>query len=279
MIEFKQIIGRGTRLYEGKDYFTVYDFVKAHQHFSDSEWDGEPEDNTTDRVKEPSIPDDPEPPAIGEGPDTEYEPRRRLRIKLANGKERTIRHMVATTFWSADGRPMSAAQFVESLYGLLPDHFRDEDQLRAIWSDPQTRKGLLDGLTEGGFGPAQMHEMQKDIDADDSDLFDVLAYIAFELPTLTREERAHAAKVQISAKFTSGQQGFLDFVLSQYVRVGVEELDQEKLSPLLRLRYRALADATDELGRPEDIRRLFAGFRQYLYRPGAQPGPASYPTA
>jgi type I restriction enzyme R subunit len=42
MIEFKQIIGRGTRLYDGKDYFTIYDFVKAHHHFSDPEWDGEP---------------------------------------------------------------------------------------------------------------------------------------------------------------------------------------------------------------------------------------------
>ncbi len=54
MIEFKQIIGRGTRLYEGKDYFTVYDFVRAHQHFNDPEWDGEPEDNT--RETTPSYP-------------------------------------------------------------------------------------------------------------------------------------------------------------------------------------------------------------------------------
>src|SRR5882757_8573138 len=119
MIEFKQIIGRGTRLYDGKDYFTIYDFVKAHHHFSDPEWDGEPEDDTTQgdvgvpfAVREPGpldLPKQPQPP------------RRRAKVRLADGKERTIQHMVATTFWHPNGTPMSAQEFMELLFGKLPE--------------------------------------------------------------------------------------------------------------------------------------------------------------
>ncbi|MBW7863311.1 MAG: DEAD/DEAH box helicase family protein [Candidatus Hydrogenedentes bacterium] len=265
MIEFKQIIGRGTRLYDGKDYFTIYDFVKAHHHFSDPEWDGEPAEPTgptITRVKE----DPPEPPYPGPEPP---EPRKeKIRIKLADGKERAIQHMAATTFWSPDGTPMSAAQFLESLFGALPDFFKNEDELRAIWSVPDTRKAFLQGLADRGFGPEPMAEMQRIIDAEKSDLFDVLAYVAFAMPTVTRAERAAAARTRLHGRFTAKQEAFLDFVLSHYVRQGVEELDQEKLAPLIRLRYNnAVADAVADLGKPHEIRRIFTGFQKYLYQP------------
>jgi type I restriction enzyme R subunit len=71
---------------------------------------------------------------------------KKLKVKLADGKERTIQHITATTFWSPDGRPMSAAQFIESLYGELPGLFKDEDELRTLWGKPDTRKKLLLGL-------------------------------------------------------------------------------------------------------------------------------------
>jgi type I restriction enzyme R subunit len=265
MIEFKQIIGRGTRLYDGKDYFTIYDFVKAHHHFSDPEWDGEPIEA---EPKEPR----PEPPAPGPlppGPGPEPGPRpQRVKVKLADGKERTIQHMMSTTFWHPDGTPMSAQQFMEMLFGKLPEFFKNEAELRAIWSAPDTRKKLLRGLAEKGFGRDQLAEMQKIIDAEKSDLFDVLANVAYAMPPLTREERARNAKAEISTHFNARQQAFLDFVLSHYVNVGVEELDQEKLTPLLRLKYRdSIADALADLGRPEEIGKAFAGFQQFLYQP------------
>lgn len=271
IIEFKQIIGRGTRLFEGKDYFTIYDFVKAHEHFNDPEWDGEPIDNTTQPKPYPPPPI--EPPPVGDPPPLDdYQPRQKIKIKLANGKERRIQHMMATMFYSADGTPMSAAQFLEALYGALPEFFNDEDELRKLWSSPDTRKALLNGLSERGFASAQMHEMQKIIDAEDSDLFDVLAYVAFEAPPITRKVRAEDARDHFDSQFTNKQQAFLDFVLSQYVKVGVQELDAEKLSPLLRLKYNnAIADAFDELGKPEEIRRVFVGFQKFLYQEHAQP--------
>ncbi|MEQ1814517.1 MAG: DEAD/DEAH box helicase family protein [Candidatus Nitrotoga sp.] len=268
MIEFKQIIGRGTRLFDGKDYFTIYDFVKAHHHFKDPEWDGEPIDNTTT----PSDDKHPEsdPPKVKE-PDGEYRKATRARIKLADGKERTIQHMMMTTFWHPDGTPMSAQQFMEMLFGKLPDFFRNEAELRALWSIPDTRAKLLRGLDEKGFGRDQLAEMQKIIDAEKSDLFDVLAHVAYALPPLTRENRAASAKVKISANFNSRQQIFLDFVLSHYISVGVEELDQNKLTPLLRLKYHdSLPDAVKDLGNPEEITHIFTGFQKYLYQQQAR---------
>ena len=112
-----------------------------------------------------------------------------------------------------------------------------------------------------------MTEMQLIIDAEKSDLFDVLAHVAFALTPLTREERANRAKLEIKTHFDSKQQAFLDFVLAQYVTVGVHELDQQKLSPLLKLKYNnAISDAMADLGQPEQIRTVFVGFQKYLYQ-------------
>ncbi len=284
MIEFKQIIGRGTRLYDGKDYFTIYDFVRAHHHFSDSEWDGEPigpelcktcNHSPCVCVKEPPVPcylcgKQPcecrkEPcPKCGQRPCV---CKAKAKVILADGKARTIRHMMCTSFWHPDGTPMSAQQFMELLFGKIPEFFADEEALRTMWSTPSTRKKLLEGLAEKGFGRDQLLEMQTIIDAEKSDLFDVLAHVAYATPALTREERAHRAQSLITGHFGDKQRAFLNFVLAQYVSVGVQELDQEKLNPLLRLRYHdSLADAVADLGRPEDIGNAFAGFQRYLYQ-------------
>jgi type I restriction enzyme R subunit len=266
MIEFKQIIGRGTRLFDGKDFFTIYDFVRAHHLFNDPEWDGEPLDPEPD--PEPRLPQPPVPPPDGEEPEGEDDPEprsERLVIRLADGKAREIQHMTATSFWSADGRPISANQFLESLFGALPEFFKDEDELRKIWSKPDTRRALLRSLEGKGFDRTQLTEIQRALAAEQSDLYDVLAYIAFALPRATRQERADRARPSIQATFPEKQQAFLDFVLSQYVTEGVEELDQDKLSPLLILRYNAISDAILELGAPPEIRDMFVGFQQYLY--------------
>jgi type I restriction enzyme R subunit len=287
MIEFKQIIGRGTRLYDGKDYFTIYDFVRAYRHFTDPEWDGEPLEpepcskcgSYPCQCVEPA----PQPCSVcGKAPcECPKEPcavcgqrpcvcrkNAKAKVRLADGKDRAIQHMVSTTFWHPDGTPMSAQQFMELLFGKLPEFFRNEAELRALWSVPDTRKKLLNGLAEKGFGNEQLAEMQKIIDAEKSDIFDVLAYVAYALPPLTREERAARAKAAIEAKFNSRQQAFLDFVLAHYVGVGVGELDKEKLTPLLRLKYHnSITDAIADLGNPEEISSVFVGFQKYLYQP------------
>ena len=150
MIEFKQIIGRGTRLYDGKDYFTIYDFVKAHHHFSDPEWDGEPLEPEPKRRSRDAPPRSAEPPNRRRR--RSRRPRRqKIKVKLADGKARTIQHMMVTTFWHPDGTPMSAQQFMEMLFGKLPEFFKDEAELRALWSAPDTRTKLLAGPGREGL--------------------------------------------------------------------------------------------------------------------------------
>lgn len=272
MIEFKQIIGRGTRLFDGKDYFTVYDFVKAHHLFSDPAWDGEPEEQTTGggnggggekegegeggTERPPRPPQPPRPPVI--------------EVALSNGSVRRIRSMTSTLFLGADGKPMSAAQFLENLFGNLPEFFKDEDELRSIWGVPDTRKSLLEGLAERGFSKDVLAEMQTIIEAEKSDLFDVLAFVAFAMEPVTREERASKARSEIHGHFNDKQDAFIGFVLAHYVKEGVDELESEKLTPLLKLKYNnAIADAIADLGKPELIKSVFVGFQKYLYQSSA----------
>jgi type I restriction enzyme R subunit len=196
--------------------------------------------------------------------------KRKAKVKLADGKERAIQHMMCTTFWHPDGTPMSAHQFMTLLFGQLPDFFKNEAELRALWSAPDTRKKLLQGLAEKGFGGDQLVEMQRIIDAEKSDLFDVLAHVAYALPPVSREDRAAGARADIKARFGLKQQAFLDFVLAHYVSVGVGELDQDKLTPLLKLKYHdSIDDALADLGKAAEIVGVFSGFQKYLYQHGA----------
>lgn len=265
MIEFKQIVGRGTRLFDGKDYFTIYDFVDAYHHFSDPEWDGEPLE--PDPPTDPSIPKPNKPgkPDGGGGDDEEREKRQKVKIKLRDGKEREIQHMIATSFWSPDGKPISVEEFLRSLYGALPSFFKDEDDLRRIWSDPVTRKAFLEKLAEAGYGKEELSTLQQLINAEKSDLFDVLEYVSFAITPITREMRVARAQSEIYRGLDSKQKDFLEFVLSKYIETGVEELDQEKLPALLELKYQAISDAAEELGGVEKIRDTFISFQKYLY--------------
>ena len=162
---------------------------------------------------------------------------------------------------------MSAVEFLKSLYGDLPENLKNEANLRKIWSVPETRKKLLEGLADKGYGEEQMGEMQKLIDAEKSDLFDVLAYVAFAMTPVTREKRAAHAQKMLKKEYGNEQRAFLDFVLGQYVDEGVRELDEEKLPPLVELKYGTFMDATRALGAIEDIRKMFLSFQPYLYQP------------
>lgn len=264
LIEFKQIVGRGTRLYDGKDFFTIYDYVNAYHHFADPEWDGEPIPDEPKVYKTASPPgpgpEEPPPPEPGEPH------RSKIKIKLRDGKEREIQHMISTSFWSADGKPISAEEFLINLYGSLPTFFKSEEELRAIWSNPITRKTLLIRLADAGYGKDELSNLQKLIDAEKSDLFDVLEYVSFAIKPITREVRVASSQSAIFAHLDNKQKEFLEFVLSKYIESGVEELDREKLPLLLQNKYQSLGDAMDILGDVPTISSLFLDFQRYLYQ-------------
>jgi type I restriction enzyme, R subunit len=265
IVEFKQIVGRGTRMFEGKDFFTIYDFVDAYKRFSDPEWDGEP--------VEPELKNKPYAPQgdieqIASEPrePIEKEKKQKIKVKLNDGKVREIDFMISTSFWGADGKPVSATEFMESLFGKLPDLFKDEQELRTIWSDPRSRKALLLKLDDAGFSKEDLQTLQKLVNMEKSDLFDVLEYIFNgDFKSKTREERVLIAKETIHFILSEKQNEFIEFVMSKYIESGVDELDQEKLPQLLINKYQSLEDAKDILGEVNDISKLFIEFQKYLY--------------
>lgn len=288
MIEFKQIVGRGTRLFEGKEFFTIYDFVDAFHHFADPEWDGDAlpcevcGKVVCECIDTPKPPPQPckvcgQTPCICEKPPiTECEvcgelpcvcnKKKKIKVKLADGKVREIQSMMSTSFWSADGKPISSAEFMENLFGKLPELFKSEEELRTIWSNPLTRKTLLEKLDEAGFSKDDLHTLQQLVNMEKSDLFDVLEYVFnSNFNALTREARVKAAEATIFALLSDKQKEFIEFVLSKYIETGVEELDQEKLPILLTNKYQSLEDAKEVLGNVGDISKLFIDFQKYLY--------------
>lgn len=266
MIEFKQIVGRGTRLFDGKEFFTIYDFVDAFHHFADPEWDGEPLEPEIQVVNDdPPVAYTPTEPKERDHDGSEK--RKRIKIKLRDGKEREIQHMMSTSFWSADGKPISSEEFLSNLFGELPNLFKSEDELRTLWSNPMTRRTLLEKLADAGFGKDDLAMLQKLIDAEKSDLFDVLEYVFnSDIKPITREARVAAAQATIFAMLDNKQREFIDFVLSKYIETGVEELDQDKLPILLTNKYQSLEDAKAVLGDVAKIRDLFVDFQRYLYK-------------
>jgi type I restriction enzyme R subunit len=271
MIEFKQIIGRGTRLFDGKEYFTIYDFVDAYKHFFDVEWDGPAEevktiDEKTQEFEKAIEAKEPRTAEYGSQKDgIGSEPKKKLKIKLSDGKVREIKHMISTSFWSASGKPVSVQEFMANMFGAMPEFFKSEEELRKIWSNPITRKIFLEKIAVLGYGKDELETLQKMIDAEQSDLFDVLTYVSFLTQPITRERRVNQSKDKILAGLDSKQQEFLNFVLSKYQEKGVEELDEEKLPILLNLKYHSPADAINVLGNVENIRSIFFGFQKDLY--------------
>ena len=264
MIEFKQIIGRGTRIYEGKDYFTIWDFVKAHENFNDPEWDGEPIEvgppwpgvkGENGGGEDPPGPPPPPPPP----------PREKVVIKLADGKEREILYLSTTSYMGPEGKLLSAQQFLEMLFGDLKGLVDTEDQLRTIWSHPDTRQRLTTQLAERGYAGEVLDEVKALVDAPNSDLFDVLSYILFVLPPLTRETRADRVKADGLEDVSGEMRSFLRRILASYVDHGEQELTGERLGQHLMATYGSAGEGKEKLGEVALIREAYLEMQGKLY--------------
>ena len=263
MIEFKQIIGRGTRLFEGKHYFTIVDFVNAYHLFNDAEWDGEPVE------PEPEGEGGREGGGGGGGGGTLVDPpdpEPKLRIRLSDGKVRELQSMSSTYFY-VDGKPISAEDFLKRLFDTLklPELLGSEAELRKLWSNPMTRVDLLQKLEAAGCHEDDLRKLQELIDAKDSDLFDVLEYIAYAKPTVTRAARVATHEEKILNMLDDQQQEFIAYVMRNYVSEGIDELDLRKLSQIITAKYGSIHAAQETLGTVDQIKNIFVDFQQYLY--------------
>ncbi|PZU20640.1 MAG: restriction endonuclease subunit R [Shinella sp.] len=272
MIEFKQIIGRGTRTFEGKDFFTIWDFVKAYENFNDPAWDGEPLAPEPPKPR-PGGAGDPEPeggeeyPLEGEEPGDEEggEAPEKIVIRLADGKERSIRYIATTTYWSSEGKPISVQDFMNRLFGELSAMIPDEDALREAWSDPDKRESFLAQLLDRGYDQDRLDDMRQLVDAKDSDLFDVLAYILYTNPPRTRDQRATAVEASGMKEFDTELQALLVAILKAYVANGEGELGTKKLTQYLIARYGSVAEGKAKLGAIPAIKDAYRRMQVKLY--------------
>ncbi len=266
MIEFKQIIGRGTRLFEGKYYFTIIDFFGAYSMFEDPEWDGAP----VEIIKTGSGKDKGGNSKNDENDDENEDDNERpmIKIRLSDGKERAIRHKITTHFFMG-GERVSAEEFLQRVFDLLhlPEFFGGEQKLREIWANPNTRHELLVQLEEKGCRKDDLVEFQKVINAENSDLFDVLEYIAYRTPPISREERVKIAEgiIESDLILTPEQCNFIEFVCGNYMRGGVDELDISNLGSMLNVKYGSVYEGTKILGEVEKIQDICINFQQILY--------------
>lgn len=270
MIEFKQIVGRGTRLYEGKAFFTIYDFDKAYHNFSDPEWDGEPLPHEEPKpTAEPTETPEPTPAPSTSPQPTEPPPppKEKIVIQFSDGQARKIQQHLASSLYWFKGSLVTAHTFIQQLYDDLPSLFHNEDELRKIWSLPSTRDALLNKLREAEYTDEKLNEMSQLIGAVDSDVYDLLAYIAFAKETHTRVERVKTAFPDIQQAFSDdAQTEFIQFVLNQYLRDGVGQLSQDNMKGLLELKYGGIDGALQQFGSVNEIKQTFVGFQQYLYQ-------------
>ena len=273
MVEFKQIIGRGTRVFEGKDFFTIIDFVGATNLFYDEAWDGEPEQPTEgedDTIGGTKTTKPKKPQRLVKEPAEPYEVKEKLIIDLSNGRKVKVTN-IDTRYIDEHGKPLTAREFLEKLVGELPAIYKDEAHLRSIWSNPDTRATLLKQLGALGFDKEQLDDLRQMIATPHCDIFDVLSHISFASDLITRKQRVAFVKgnpefFEVYKKVEAKE--FLEFVLQHYETYGIEELQRDKLGDLVKLKLGTPKDAKTAFGDMKTLLNAYYRLQENIYKAG-----------
>lgn len=267
-VEFKQIIGRGTRLFDGKDFFTIIDFTGATNAFYDNEWDGPPEEEVETEeggAREPRKKKKYKQPP--EKPNTVQEPEEKLVVKLSNGNSLKVTN-VDTRYIDENGKPLTVREFLEKLVGNLPNLFQNEDQLRNAWSNPETRLALLEKLGQLGFDKEQLEALRLMVASPEVDIFDVLAHISFRSDIKTRKERVLHVKGEaktLNVYSDLRAKEFMEFILDHYEKYGADELSKDKLGDLVRLKLGTPKDAKVIFGDLKRLKEAYYELQEHIY--------------
>ncbi len=275
MTEFKQIIGRGTRVFDGKDFFTIVDFVGATNLFYDERWDGEAVEtqSTTTSTKdkdeqknEENISDTDYPDANGEHDATdETTSKGKVTIDIKGKKLKVID--IETTYVGEDGRPLKTDEYLKFLIGVLGEFYDNEEKLREIWSNPANRKEMLNKLSDMGIDESQLSDLKQIFEAQESDIYDVLAHLSFNLDIKSREDRVLAVSSSNFAQKYHNEKAkeFIEFILERYKKDGVKELDEDKLSDLVKLSGFDRSELKQSFG-AYNIRDEYFGLQREIYK-------------
>ncbi|ECQ5996131.1 DEAD/DEAH box helicase [Campylobacter jejuni] len=259
MIEFKQIIGRGTRVYEGKDFFTILDFVGTTKLFYDPKWDGEKieelkEQDEKEKITKEHIKQTKE----------ESKEKKSVTIHLKGTKLKVLD--ITTTYVGAQGKPLSTKEFLEFLIGKLGEYYDDEAKLREIWSDLNTRKEFLKKLENDGISKDALQDLALMFEKD-CDLYDVLAHLSFNTELKTRKERVQNVKNSSFLKSFHNEKALrlMNFLLDKYENVGIEEFEKG-LKPLIELSSLGnIKELSIEFGGINELMQSFATLQRELY--------------
>jgi type I restriction enzyme R subunit len=282
MTEFKQIIGRGTRVRDdyGKLFFNIIDYTgSATRLFADPEFDGDPVlitegemDAVGETVGEPTIVEEQEPVEPGEetelpsGPgltfDDEQGPPRKFYVD--GGMVEIAAHVV----WDldADGRRLQAKKFTEYTAESIRSMYSSAAELRSKWSAPDERAIIISSLEERGISFEELAEAAKQPDADP---FDLLCHVAYSAPIRSRRERAEAARVGGRAffdRFTNGARDVLNELLEKYVEFGTAQFqipDILKVPPLSE--HGNVIEIAELFGGPDELRLAVGELQRLLY--------------
>lgn len=286
MVEFKQIIGRGTRLFDDKYYFTIYDFVGASRNFKDAEWDGDPfcpvcgnypctcnkkTNNVSNEAKEPETPfGQPNPcPVCGHLPctcDGGSKPKNKVIVRLSEKRSLELKTTWTERFQFGD-ELISIEELIQKLFGRLPSFFNGPEDLRKQWEHPDTRQALLDHLEREGFHEEKLQTIQRVMGREDCDLLDVLEYIAYETEPMQRAKRVEFVKQDYYKRQNAAQRIFTDFLISQYLRNSYREFTSGNLGKFINMKYGTIADAKANLDMDiAQIRNHYFEFQRQLYR-------------
>lgn len=268
MTEFKQIIGRGTRVFDGKDFFTIIDFVGATNLFYDPKWDGDIEPIESPNPPQPPKQKDDNGDAHDKSNDnSDGGKKEKVTIDIKGKKLKVIN--IETTYVGDAGIPLRTAEYVELLVGILGGYYDDESQLRAVWSNPKNRKDLLLKLKELNIDDEQLNDLKLIFDSKDSDIYDVLAHLSFNTDIKTQSERVLAAwHSDFIDKFHNQKaKQFLEFILKRYEKDGFKELEEDKLGDLIRLSgMGSVRDLSGEFGGAERLRDSYFELQREIYK-------------
>ncbi len=286
MVEFKQIIGRGTRLFDDKYYFTIYDFVGASRNFQDAEWDGDPfcpvcgnypctcnkkPHNSGNTAHEPEMPfGQPQPcPNCGHLPctcDGGSKPKNKVIVRLSDKRTMELKTTWTERFQFGD-ELISIEEFIKRLFGKLPHFFNGPEDLRKQWEHPDTRQALLSHLEREGFHEEKLQTIQRVMGREDCDLLDVLEYIAYETEPMERTKRVELVKQDYYKRQNAAQRVFTDFLISQYLRNSYREFTSDNLGKFINMKYGSIADAKANLSMDvPQIRNHYFEFQRQLYK-------------
>ena len=274
IVEYKQIVGRWTRVFDGKDFFTIYDFVGSSVHFIDEIWEW-PADNI-EEIEEKDAKTRKEKNQNSNEKTTirdilNDKPKEKLVVIL--WKNREVKVIDVETYYMdpASWKLLSTEDFLKKLFSELPKLYENEHQLRMTWADPDKREELLRKLASLWFDEEQFVALKKMFYAEKSDIFDILSYISYETEIKNRKQRSVFWKHFASNYENPEAKEFLEFLTDLYENNGILDFAKEKLAAKVELFWHGTTmEIAEQFGWPNELVKAYYGIQKALYEVGSE---------